>query len=41
MPAVPFPHAHALGVPLRSIIIEREPIYRQAEMVLRLSGLAS
>jgi len=27
------PHAHALGVLLRSIIVEREPIYRQQETV--------
>src|SRR6202022_2410367 len=27
------PHARALGVVLRSIIVEREPIYRQQETV--------
>ena len=27
------PHARALGVLLRSIIVEREPIYRQQETV--------
>jgi transposase len=27
------PHAHALGVLLRSLIVEREPIYRQQETV--------
>jgi hypothetical protein len=32
------PHARALGVLLRSIIVEREPIYRQQETV---SGFAS
>jgi transposase len=29
----PLPHAKALGVLLRSILVEREPIYRQAECV--------
>src|SRR3974377_506654 len=28
------PHARALGVLLRSIIVEREPIYRQQETVI-------
>ena len=32
------PHARALGVLLRSIIVEREPIYRQAEMVQGFAG---
>jgi hypothetical protein len=27
------PHARALGVLLRSVIVEREPIYRQQETV--------
>jgi hypothetical protein len=29
----PLPHALALGVLLRSIVVEREPIYREAETV--------
>lgn len=32
------PHARALGVLLRSIILEREPIYRQQEMVQGFAG---
>jgi transposase len=32
------PHSRALGVLLRSIIVEREPIYRQAEMVQGFAG---
>jgi transposase len=31
-------HAKALGVLLRSIVVEREPIYRQAEMVQGFAG---
>ncbi|MHB8195655.1 MAG: IS1634 family transposase [Vulcanimicrobiaceae bacterium] len=32
------PHARALGVLLRSIIVEREPIYRQQEIVQGFAG---
>src|SRR5258705_11289211 len=32
------PHARALGVLLRSIIVEREPIYRQQETVHGFAG---
>ncbi len=31
-------HAKALGVLLRSVVVEREPIYRQAEMVQGFAG---
>ena len=32
------PHALALGVLLRSLVVEREPIYRQGEISLGISS---
>ncbi len=39
-PRSPISHAKALGVLLRSILVEREPIYRQAESVRGFSAQA-
>jgi len=39
-PRSPLSHAKALGVLLRSILVEREPVYRQAESVREFSAEA-